>query len=59
METYNEVIELVEQVLVGDSKLSAKYTKAESARQRKRLNVVQKLIVKAKRDLITEDKKDR
>lgn len=57
MKNYERILELCEEILGADESLKTKWVKAESARQRKRINEVQKLSVKAKRELIAEDEK--
>jgi len=57
MKTYNDLILRVEELIEGDAALGNKYTKAESKRQRNRINEIQKLAVQAKRDLLEQDKK--
>jgi uncharacterized protein len=55
MESYNTVIKLAAQLAEADEKMEVKYTKAESKRQRDRINQIQKLAIAAKRDLLGKD----
>jgi len=55
MQTYNTVVNLATQIVEADAKLQARYTKAESKRQRGRINELKKLAVDAKRELLAKD----
>jgi hypothetical protein len=55
MDNYKKLMKLAEELIEGDCKLDKKHTKAESARQRKRINSIQKLAIQAKRELMLKD----
>ena len=56
MQNYNELIKLTEVLTQQDEALSLKSTKAESARVRKTLMAIKKLVTPAKQDLLNADK---
>jgi hypothetical protein len=55
MESYNELINTARILLGRNEILEDKYTKAESLRIRKEINLIQKLAIQAKKDLIEKD----
>jgi hypothetical protein len=55
MQTYITVVDLATQIVEADAKLQALYTKAESQRQRVRINELKKLASDAKRELLAKD----
>ena len=57
MKTFNEYKEATIELLEMVEKLEQKYTKAESKRIRKQMDIISKLKVNAKKDLIAEDSK--
>jgi hypothetical protein len=56
MQNYNDLMKLVATLNDQDAAYSEKPTKAESARIRKSLNEIKKLVTPAKQDLIEADK---
>jgi len=56
MEKYTQIIGLANELIEGNTALEKRFTKAESARQRKKINEIQKLAVEAKRELMAKDK---
>jgi hypothetical protein len=57
MESYKELINTAKTLIGRHNLLNESYTKAESKRIRKEINLIQKLAVQAKKDLIEEDNK--
>ena len=55
METYNKIVALATEIVEAAEKMENRYTKAESGRQRKRINTIKKLATYAKRELVTKD----
>ncbi len=55
MVNYNITVELAKEIVEADEKLQTKWVKAESARQRKRINSIKKLATTAKRELVAKD----
>jgi hypothetical protein len=56
MTNYNAVIELAKTLIEQSETYAAKTTKAESARMRKTMNELKKLVTPAKADLMAADK---
>lgn len=56
MTNYNEAIKLAQQLITQSEAYAKRATKAESARIRKTLNELKKLVTPAKQDLINADK---
>ena len=56
MENYNEAVKFAKEIIEEDEKLQEKHTKSGSARQRKNLNEIKKLVTGAKNELLAKDK---
>lgn len=56
MENYEKAVEFAKQIVEESEKLKENHTKAGSARQRKNLNEIKKLVTASKNELLSKDK---